>query len=78
MEEDRIDRFRKMEKRLIPEDFDYDSIGGLKIEAKQKWSRQRPGSVGQASHISGISPADVSVPALALSQYDQAHKQRRA
>ncbi|MDO5016660.1 MAG: tRNA uridine-5-carboxymethylaminomethyl(34) synthesis enzyme MnmG [Eubacteriales bacterium] len=74
MEEERIAHFRKMEKRLIPEDFDYNAIAGLKLEAKQKLTAQRPRSVGQASRISGISPADISVLILALSQQAQAHE----
>jgi len=56
-----IEQFKKMEKKLIPEDIDYNDISGLRIEAKQKLSAQRPVSLGQASRISGVSPADISV-----------------
>lgn len=70
MEEERIARFQKMEKRIIPQDFDYSGIAGLKIEARQKLSQHRPHSVGQAARISGISPADISVLLLALSQHE--------
>lgn len=70
MEEERIARFQKMEKRLIPEEFDYMDIVGLKIEARQKLSQHNPHSVGQAARISGISPADISVLLLALSRYE--------
>ncbi|MGN1115929.1 MAG: tRNA uridine-5-carboxymethylaminomethyl(34) synthesis enzyme MnmG, partial [Candidatus Ornithomonoglobus sp.] len=52
---------RKMESRLMPEDTDYDEIYGLRIEARQKLKKIRPKSLGQASRISGVSPADVSV-----------------
>ncbi|MCH5211507.1 MAG: tRNA uridine-5-carboxymethylaminomethyl(34) synthesis enzyme MnmG [Oscillospiraceae bacterium] len=52
---------RKMESRLIPENADYDEIYGLRIEARQKLSKIRPKSIGQASRISGVSPADISV-----------------
>lgn len=52
---------QKMEARLIPEDADYDEIYGLRIEARQKLAKIRPKSIGQASRISGVSPADVSV-----------------
>jgi tRNA uridine 5-carboxymethylaminomethyl modification enzyme len=53
--------FKKMEMRKIPEDINYDEIGSLRIEAKQKLNLYRPISIGQASRISGVSPADVSV-----------------
>jgi len=56
-----IDQFKKMEQKMIPEDIDYNQISGLRIEARQKLARQRPASVGQASRISGVSPADISV-----------------
>ncbi len=52
---------RRMESRLMPEDTDYDEIYGLRIEARQKLKKIRPKSLGQASRISGVSPADVSV-----------------
>ena len=52
---------RKMESRLIPENADYDEIYGLRIEARQKLAKIRPKSIGQASRISGVSPADISV-----------------
>lgn len=56
-----IEQFKKMEEKIIPEDINYDEIAGLRIEAKQKLTRQRPRSLGQASRISGVSPADISV-----------------
>lgn len=55
------EQFRKMEERLIPADTDYSSIYGLRLEARQKLEKIRPKSLGQASRISGVSPADVSV-----------------
>ncbi len=54
-------RFAELEKKLIPASVDYTKIGGLRIEAVQKLSAQRPASIGAASRISGVSPADVSV-----------------
>jgi tRNA uridine 5-carboxymethylaminomethyl modification enzyme len=62
-----ITHFKKMEQKMIPEDIDYNQIPGLRIEARQKLSRQRPASVGQASRISGVSPADISVLLIYLS-----------
>ncbi len=56
-----IERFKKLEKRKLPDDFNYDQIEGLRIEARQKLSRLKPVSVGQATRISGVSPADINV-----------------
>ena len=56
-----VEQFRKLEQKKIPEDLDYDKISGLRIEARQKLNLYRPMSIGQASRISGVSPADVSV-----------------
>lgn len=56
-----VEQFKKMENKRIPDDMDYDSIGSLRIEAKQKLKDFRPMNIGQASRISGVSPADISV-----------------
>ncbi|EOS35029.1 tRNA uridine-5-carboxymethylaminomethyl(34) synthesis enzyme MnmG [Lachnospiraceae bacterium] len=56
-----VEQFKKLEGKRIPEDIDYDSVHSLRIEAKQKLKEIRPASIGQASRISGVSPADVSV-----------------
>lgn len=56
-----VEQFKKMEKRLIPENICYDDISGIRIEARQKLAKYRPVSIGQASRISGVSPADISV-----------------
>ena len=56
-----VEQYKKMEKRKIPEDIDYDEISSLRLEARQKLKEFRPISVGQASRISGVSPADISV-----------------
>ena len=56
-----VEQFKKLESKKIPEDIDYETVPSLRIEAKQKLSQIRPISIGQASRISGVSPADVSV-----------------
>ena len=56
-----VEQFKQMEKKKIPEDIDYDAIQSLRIEAVQKLKEYRPVSIGQASRISGVSPADISV-----------------
>lgn len=61
LEQDRIRQFRKLEQKRLPETIDYSRISGLRLEARQKLSRLRPVSVGQAGRISGVSPADISV-----------------
>ena len=56
-----VEQFKKLENKRIPEEIDYDEIQSLRIEARQKLKQIRPASIGQASRISGVSPADVSV-----------------
>ena len=58
---EQVNQFKKFEKKLMPNDIDYNNIKGLRIEAVQKLSEIRPISIGQASRISGVSPADISV-----------------
>lgn len=58
---EQVNQFRKFEKKLLPEDIDYNDVKGLRTEAIQKLSNIRPVSIGQASRISGVSPADISV-----------------
>ena len=56
-----VEQFKKLESKKIPEDMDYDQVKSLRIEAVQKLKLYRPVSIGQASRIAGVSPADVSV-----------------
>lgn len=70
-----VEQFKKMEKKKIPQDIDYDDIYSLRLEAKQKLNQIRPESVGQASRISGVSPADISVLLVYLEQYHHKAKE---
>jgi tRNA uridine 5-carboxymethylaminomethyl modification enzyme len=56
-----VERMRRLEKRRIPDSFDYNSVVGIKTEAREKLGRFRPATVGQASRISGVNPADISI-----------------
>lgn len=66
-----VEQFRKLEKRRLPEELDYSSVYGLSLEARQKLNKIRPDSVGQASRISGVSPADISVLLVYLEQMNR-------
>jgi tRNA uridine 5-carboxymethylaminomethyl modification enzyme len=61
LEEEKINKFSKLEKKVLPSDIDYSKISGLRLEARQKLDSMKPVSLGQASRISGVSPADISV-----------------
>ena len=63
-----VSQFKKMENKLLPEDIDYSEISNLRIEAKQKLTNIRPVSIGQASRITGVSPADITVLLIYLEQ----------
>ena len=65
---EQIEDFKKLENRKLSEDIDYEKINGLCLEARQKLNKVKPHSVGQASRISGVSPADISVLLMYLSQ----------
>lgn len=64
-----VEQFKKTEKKKIPKELDYDDIPSLRLEARQKLKLFRPVSVGQASRISGVSPADISVLLVYLEKY---------
>lgn len=66
-----VEQFRKMERKRIPDSMNYDEVPSLRIEARQKLKQIRPESVGQASRISGVSPADISVLLVYLEQQRQ-------
>lgn len=65
-----VEQFKKLENRRIPEDLDYMVVPSLRIEARQKLEKFRPVSIGQASRISGVSPADISVLLIYLTQFN--------
>ncbi len=60
-QERQVEQFKKLEKKLIPVDINYDDVGSLRLEARQKLEKFRPTNIGQASRIGGVNPADVSV-----------------
>ena len=66
-----VEQFKKMEEKKIPENINYDEIQSLRIEAKQKLNLYRPINIGQASRISGVSPADISVLLIWLSAHNE-------
>lgn len=61
MQEAQVEKFKKLETKLLPEYIDYSKVEGISLEARQKLNKLRPRSIGQASRISGVSPADISV-----------------
>ena len=71
LQAEQVEKFKKLEKKLLPKDINYEEIKGLRIEARQKLNKIRPNSVGQASRISGVSPADISVLLIYLETYNK-------
>lgn len=69
-----VKEFKKLENKKLPENFDYDEIKSLRIEAKQKLNLYQPVNVGQASRIAGVSPADISVLLVYLEQWNRRQK----
>ena len=63
-----VDKFKKLETKILPDDIDYKNLKGISLEASQKLDKFRPNSIGQASRISGVSPADVAVLLIYLEQ----------
>lgn len=74
MQEKQIDKMKKMEKKQIPEDFDYDKVKGLRLEALEKLKKFLPVNIRQANLISGVSPADITVLLLYLETYGKNNK----
>ena len=68
LQEAQVEKFKKLEEKILPEEIDYEQIKGISLEGRQKLNKFKPHSVGQASRISGVSPADVSVLLIYLQQ----------
>ena len=77
MQEKQVEGFKKLEKKLLPDDVDYNTIKGIRLEARQKLNKYKPYSIGQASRISGVSPADISVLLIFLEQYGKTKKESK-
>jgi tRNA uridine 5-carboxymethylaminomethyl modification enzyme len=73
---EQVEQFKKFEKKMIPSDINYETVYGLRTEARQKLDKIRPISIGQASRISGVSPADISVLLIYLEQVYAKQKQK--
>ena len=69
-----VEQFKKLEIKKIPADINYDDVGSLRLEARQKLKEYQPVSIGQASRISGVSPADISVLLVYMEQYGRRHR----
>ena len=67
-QEAQVEKFKKLESKILPEDIDYEKLSGISLEGRQKLNKFRPRSIGQASRISGVSPADISVLLVYLQQ----------
>ena len=68
LQEEHVEKFKKLEEKILPENIDYETINGISLEGRQKLNKFKPRSIGQASRISGVSPADVSVLLVYLQQ----------
>ncbi len=68
LQEAQVEKFKKLETKLLPKDIDYETLKGISLEGRQKLNKFKPRSIGQASRISGVSPADVSVLLVYLQQ----------
>ena len=68
MQEAQVEKFKKLESKILPDDIDYEKLSGISLEGRQKLNKFRPHSIGQASRISGVSPADISVLLVYLQQ----------
>ena len=68
LQEGQVEKFKNLETKMLSEELDYDKIKGISLEGRQKLNKFKPRSIGQASRISGVSPADISVLLVYLKQ----------
>ena len=71
LQQEQIENFKKLEEKKLPKDIDYEKLSGIRIEARQKLNKFKPDNIGQASRISGISPADISVLLIYLHEIEK-------
>jgi tRNA uridine 5-carboxymethylaminomethyl modification enzyme len=72
-----VAQFEKLEHKKIPDTIDYDDVGSLRLEARQKLKQFRPTSIGQAGRLSGVTPADVAVLLVYMEKYGETHKEKK-
>ena len=77
LQEAQVEKFKKLEEKILPDDVDYEKIRGISLEGRQKLNKFKPHSIGQASRISGVSPADVSVLLIYLQQLKEEKNSER-
>ena len=75
LQAEQVEKFKKLEQKLLPKEINYEEIKGLRLEARQKLNKIKPNSVGQASRISGVSPADISVLLIYLETFNKDKKE---
>ena len=78
MQEEQVEKFKKLETKILPEDINYEDLNGISLEGRQKLNKFKPRSIGQASRISGVSPADISVLLVYLQQMKENKKERKS
>ena len=71
LQKEQVEKFKKLEEKILPKDINYEDIKGLRLEARQKLNKIKPNSIGQASRISGVSPADITVLLIYLETYNR-------
>ena len=75
LQAEQVEKFKKLEQKLLPKEINYEERKGLRLEARQKLNKIKPNSVGQASRISGVSPADISVLLIYLETFNKDKKE---